>query len=82
MGSTWLRSFCTSRDGFSLATIYRRMSSHLHRPALLVIRDTNGHRFGAFVSEAFHVKEKSFGSGESFVFRIGDEDEGLQVKIK
>lgn len=55
------------------------MAAHISRPALLVIRDTEGHRFGAFVSEAFRISEKSFGCGESFVFRLRDGDDGLQV---
>ncbi len=50
------------------------------RPALIVIRDTNGHRFGAFVNEAFRISENSFGSGETFVFRIREGEDGLQVE--
>ncbi len=50
------------------------------RPALIVIRDTNGHRFGAFVNEAFRISENSFGSGETFVFRIREGDDALQVE--
>jgi hypothetical protein len=44
-----------------------------------VVRDADGHRFGAFVNEAFRVSEKSFGSGECFVFRISDDGGGVQV---
>ena len=79
MGSSWTRTFSTSHDGFSLATVYRRMAPYIARPALLAIRDSEGHRFGAFVSDSFRISEKSFGCGESFVFRLRDGDDGLQV---
>lgn len=35
----------------------------------MLIRDMQGNRFGAFVSDAFKVSDKSFGCGETFVFR-------------
>ena len=67
---SWKKVFYSSRDGFSLGTLYRILHSHLSRPAVLLIRDMEGHRFGAFVAEAFRICEKSYGCGETFVFSL------------
>jgi hypothetical protein len=44
----------------------------------MVIRDTNQNRFGAFLSESLKVADKCFGSGETFIFQLLD-DETPQV---
>jgi len=52
------------------------LQTHVSRPAVLLIRDMEGHRFGAFVAEAFRISEKSYGNGETFVFSL---NKALQV---
>jgi len=75
--SIWHLLFSTEKNGFSLSTIYRLAKEHdpeLKHPMLLAIRDTDKHRFGAYLSECPKVIDKCFGSGETFVFRL-DQDE-------
>jgi len=67
---SWNKTFHSSRDGFSLITFYNRMKDHVTQPALLLIKDMDGNRFGTFVNEAFRISEKSFGCGETFVFSL------------
>ncbi|KAB0399057.1 hypothetical protein E2I00_004199 [Balaenoptera physalus] len=40
-GHSWSLAFCTSRDGFSLRSLYRQMEGH-SGPVLLVLRDQDG----------------------------------------
>lgn len=40
-GYSWRLAFCTSRDGFSLRSLYRQMEGH-SGPVLLVLRDQDG----------------------------------------
>ena len=67
---TWRKEFSSSRDGFSLGSLYRHLRGHEGLPSVLLIRDLNGQRFGSFVSEAFKVSEFTYGSGETFVFSV------------
>lgn len=74
--STWRKEFSSNRDGFSLGTLYRKLRDHEGHPAVLMIRDLNGHRFGSFVSDAFKVSAVTYGNGETFVFSVNPD---LQV---
>ncbi|XP_042086288.1 TLD domain-containing protein 2 isoform X3 [Ovis aries] len=51
-GYSWSLAFCTSRDGFSLQSLYRQMKGH-SGPVLLVLRDQDGQvsRAGALRGE-------------------------------
>lgn len=40
-GHSWSLAFCTSRNGFSLRSLYRQMEGH-NGPVLLVLRDHDG----------------------------------------
>lgn len=76
-GSIWHLLFSTETHGFSLSTIYRVAKEHdpeLKHPVLLAIRDVNQHRFGAYLSECPKIIDKCFGSGESFVFKLQEND--------
>ncbi|XP_012866321.1 PREDICTED: TLD domain-containing protein 2 isoform X5 [Dipodomys ordii] len=44
-GSPWNLVFCTSRDGFSLRSLYRQMEGH-SGPVLLLLRDQDGQAAG------------------------------------
>ncbi|XP_025071870.1 TLD domain-containing protein 2 isoform X7 [Alligator sinensis] len=54
-GHPWSLLYCTARNGFSLKTLYRSMTS-LSCPVLLVIRDTNGQVFKWTGSNTFFMK--------------------------
>jgi len=64
----WKLLFSTSVHGTSLLTFYK----HLDRkaPTILVIRDTDGHLFGGFSSQPWHISKTFFGTGESFLFSL------------
>lgn len=64
----WKLLFSTAMHGTSLLTFYKHLDSK--SPTVLVVRDTDGHIFGGFASEAWHVSKTFFGTGESFLFSI------------
>ncbi|XP_069352477.1 TLD domain-containing protein 2 isoform X1 [Eulemur rufifrons] len=66
-GHPWSLVFCTSRDGFSLRSLYRQMEGR-SGPALLVLRDQDGQTFGAFSSSAIRLSKGFYGTGETFLF--------------
>ncbi|XP_045660520.1 TLD domain-containing protein 2 isoform X2 [Ursus americanus] len=66
-GHPWSLAFCTSRDGFSLQSLYRQMEGH-NGPVLLVLRDQDGQMFGAFSSSAIRLSKGFYGTGETFLF--------------
>ncbi|XP_060087007.1 TLD domain-containing protein 2 [Heteronotia binoei] len=68
----WNLIYFTTRDGFSLKTLYRSMTD-LVSPILLVIRDTDGQIFGAFSSTAIHLSSCFYGNGEMFLFSLTPE---------
>jgi len=73
VGSTWHLLFSTESHGFSLSSIYRlakEKDSELKSPCLLLIRDTDNHCFGAYLSESPKLSDKCYGCGETFVFTL------------
>uniref|UniRef100_A0A8C6D2M0 TBC/LysM-associated domain containing 2 n=1 Tax=Moschus moschiferus TaxID=68415 RepID=A0A8C6D2M0_MOSMO len=66
-GYSWSLAFRTSRDGFSLQSLYRQMEGH-SGPVLLVLRDQDGQMFGAFSSSALRLSKGFYGTGETFLF--------------
>ncbi|XP_048205108.1 TLD domain-containing protein 2 isoform X2 [Perognathus longimembris pacificus] len=67
VGSPWNLVFCTSRDGFSLQSLYRQMEGH-SGPVLLLLRDQDGQMFGAFSSSTLRLSKGFYGTGETFLF--------------
>ncbi len=78
-------AYNSESHGFSLQSLYRHVSlstaGKSNEPCLLVIRDTRGHRFGAVVPDTFRIqdREKFYGSGETFVFTLEEEEEKSKV---
>ncbi|XP_023247916.1 oxidation resistance protein 1 isoform X9 [Copidosoma floridanum] len=68
-GYLWTLVFSTSQNGFSLNSMYRKMSK-VESPILLVIEDTEGNVFGALTSCSLRVSDHFYGTGESLLFRF------------
>lgn len=64
----WKMIFSTAMHGTSLLTFYKHLDSK--SPTILVIKDTDGHIFGGFASQPWHVSKTFFGTGESFLFSV------------
>lgn len=62
----WQLSFCSKLHGVSFGSFYSRVSNK--GPSILVVRDTNGVVFGAFISESIRNSTNYYGTGEMFVF--------------
>ncbi|KAG7169663.1 TLD domain-containing protein 2-like [Homarus americanus] len=71
-GYSWKLVFSTSQNGFSLNSLYRKMSD-VETPVMLFIQDTHQNVFGAVVSGSLHVSELYYGTGESFLFSFHPE---------
>lgn len=72
-GYPWCQVYSSERDGFSLATLYRKMTEWGEEmsPILLVIRDVNGHAFGAIASTLLRPHDHYYGRGDaSLLFRF------------
>lgn len=67
LGYSWTLVYSTSKHGFSLKTLYRKMSN-VESPVLLTISDTNGAVFGAMSSGPLKISEHFYGTGESFLY--------------
>jgi hypothetical protein len=40
-------------------------------PSLLLVKDSGGAVFGAYVADAWRYNPRFYGSGEAFVFQVG-----------
>ena len=65
----WKLVYSTLRHGISLNTFYRHTAAN-NGPTILVIQDKAGHVFGGFASGVWKIKERFFGSGETFLFKL------------
>ncbi|TRY72214.1 hypothetical protein TCAL_01081 [Tigriopus californicus] len=69
--------YSTSRDGYSLKNLYRKVSLG-EPPFILVIQDHQHRKFGAFATCPLMVTENFVGTGQSFLFKVrggGDDDD-------
>ncbi|KAH7649744.1 Oxr1p like TLDc domain containing [Cryptosporidium bovis] len=62
----WQLSYCSKLHGISFGSFYRKVSGK--GPSILVVRDTDGVVFGAFISESIRNSANYYGTGEMFVF--------------
>ena len=68
--ATWRLLYATHAHGFSLASLYRAAANAA--PAAIVVQDAGGALFGAYVTEPLRVASRYYGTGETFVFRLGE----------
>ncbi|XP_050541417.1 oxidation resistance protein 1 isoform X3 [Daktulosphaira vitifoliae] len=66
-GYMWTLIFSTLQHGFSLNSMYRKMSK-VESPILLVIQDTQNNVFGALTSCALKMSDHFYGTGESLLY--------------
>ncbi|WVW79046.1 hypothetical protein I302_101009 [Kwoniella bestiolae CBS 10118] len=75
LSSAWTLLFSLDQHGASLSTLYRLVErfGQTHRTSgnILVVRDGQGNRFGAFINESIVRREGTYyGTGESFLFKL------------
>jgi len=63
--------YSTMEHGISLQTFYARVGRH--SPMIILIRDSKKSVFGGFSSVPWRPEKSYYGTGESFVFRLGDQ---------
>lgn len=73
----WTLLYSTEQHGCSTNTFWRNVKGQ--GATLLVVLDSLGHRFGAFVEESWRgdAAHSYFGNGETFLYSLGDGDGGL-----
>jgi len=64
----WELVFSINQDGTSMYTFYTKTAKF--NPTILLIKDTKGRVFGAYVTEAWKNSDRFYGTGESFLFRF------------
>ncbi|KAI5837365.1 TLD-domain-containing protein [Morchella snyderi] len=62
----WTLAYSLEQHGVSLATLYRR---GMKGSFVLVVKDSAGGIFGAFVNEPFHPSGRYYGTGECFLWK-------------
>lgn len=65
----WALAFSTTRDGFSLSSLYRK-TQDLDCPVLLTIQDVDQVIFGGLLSEPPKVTDSFCGTGECWLFSL------------
>ncbi|EEA05022.1 TLD domain-containing protein [Cryptosporidium muris RN66] len=73
----WQLSYCTKLHGISFGSFYRLVSEK--GPSILVVRDSDGVIFGAFISESIRNSTSYYGTGEMFVFTYRMERSDCEV---
>ena len=63
VGFPWTLQFCTSRDGYSLRNLYRKLLK-VDSAVLLLIQDVQGRVFGGLSSSTIKVSEHFFGTSK------------------
>jgi hypothetical protein len=70
----WVRVYCCTKDGSSFSTFLNRCMNV--EPAILLIKEHKGYKFGAFLSDC--IQPGKSGRGEMFIFTF-KENETPQV---
>ncbi|GAA97134.1 uncharacterized protein L969DRAFT_94122 [Mixia osmundae IAM 14324] len=72
LATEWSLLYSLDQHGVSLTTLYERTQRGLRGSesgCVLVVRDSEGSVFGAYVNEAFRKSDNYYGNGESFLWR-------------
>lgn len=72
MTMDWTLVYTINRDGDSVGTFFEKCKDWKY--TLLVVKDSNGWKFGAFCSEYWKKSTKFYGTGENFLFTFKDSD--------
>ncbi|KAI9220834.1 TLD-domain-containing protein [Blastocladiella britannica] len=81
----WQLVYSMDQHGISLATLYDKFRTAVsnktvqQRGFVLVILDSTGRKFGAFLSDPLHNSQSFFGTGETFVFSCDKESDKATV---
>ena len=59
--------------GMSLKSMYQRSAPYTEYPTLLVVKDTQGFVFGAYMSDGVKESVRYYGTGETFLFTLRPE---------
>ena len=71
--SKWSLLYTPSKNGYSHLTFFDKLDGNVE--TLLVIKDTRGYVFGAFMTEEWRMTSSFYGDGYSFVFTFRDGDD-------
>eukprot|EP01121_Diplochlamys_sp_Union-15-3_P000017 TRINITY_DN10011_c0_g1_i1.p1 TRINITY_DN10011_c0_g1~~TRINITY_DN10011_c0_g1_i1.p1 ORF type:complete len:228 (-),score=52.68 TRINITY_DN10011_c0_g1_i1:64-711(-) len=64
----WKLLYSTTSHGLSINTLYLKTKNC--GPSLLLVEDSKGHVFGAFVTDSWRVEKFYYGGGETFLFKL------------
>ncbi|EKX48799.1 hypothetical protein GUITHDRAFT_57514, partial [Guillardia theta CCMP2712] len=64
----WELLYSTKRNGLSMNTFFRLVTGR--RDTIMLIKDSGGSAFGAFIPFPWKQSKDFYGTGESFVFRM------------
>ena len=63
IGNSWKLTFSTTKDGFCLKSLYRRMlTCSTDSPVLIIIQDTKNRVFGVLASNALRISDHFYGT--------------------
>ncbi|ORZ31029.1 TLD-domain-containing protein [Catenaria anguillulae PL171] len=86
LADAWSLVYSMDQHGISLTTLYDRVRQTVAnkvvqpRGFVLVVQDSKGKRFGAYLSDGLRVSAHAFyGTGETFVFTYDDATELIKV---
>ena len=68
MRDRWNLVYSTGRDGASLETLIWKCQEHHADTCILIMEDSYGYRFGAYIDGRIREDHQYYGTGQSFVF--------------
>ena len=71
--SKWNLLFTTRRDGYSHLTFFEKLADY--EETVLVIKDTRGYVFGAYLTQEWRNTRSFYGDGYTFVYTFRDGDD-------
>jgi hypothetical protein len=80
--------YSRSVDGISLQTVFHKCESFLNmhnnlnreRSILMVLKESEGVIFGAYLTNSFHTSDRYYGERECFVWRFVSDDSSANIK--